>query len=40
MQNIYGKKGYESITADLRKALKQQINKYEDKDALKILETE
>ncbi|MGN7205578.1 sulfatase family protein [Pedobacter sp. SAFR-022] len=40
MQNIYGKKGYESVTADLHKALKQQINKYEDKDALKILETE
>ncbi len=40
MQNVYGKKGYEAITADLRGTLEQQINKFEDKDALKILETE
>lgn len=40
MKNIYGNKGYETITASLRKTLMQQINKLEDKDALKILEAE
>jgi arylsulfatase A-like enzyme len=40
MKNIYGKKGYEAITAELQKVLKQQINKFEDKDALNILEAE
>jgi arylsulfatase A-like enzyme len=40
MSNLYGKKGYETITANLRKTLLQQINKFDDKDALKILEAE
>lgn len=38
MRNIYGNKGYQAITADLHQALRQQINKFEDKDALEILE--
>lgn len=40
MTNVYGKKGYEAIRADLHKALKQQINKLQDKDAEKILKAE
>lgn len=40
MQNVYGKKVYESVLADLRKSLVQEINKFQDKDALKILEAE
>ena len=37
MSNIYGKKGYEKITADLRKELKRQIVELQDQEALKIL---
>ncbi len=38
MKNVYGKKGYEKITADLMQGLKDLIKKYEDEDAAKILE--
>jgi arylsulfatase A-like enzyme len=37
MDNKYGQKGYEKITADMLKTLKQQISKYEDNDAREIL---
>lgn len=37
MHNLYGKKGYEKLTADLKKQLNGQIDKYEDEDAKKIL---
>jgi arylsulfatase A-like enzyme len=37
MTNVYGKKGYEEITADLKKQLNQLIDQYEDEDAKKIL---
>ena len=37
MDNKYGKKGYETIIADLYKELNRQINKFEDQDALQIL---
>ncbi len=37
MDNIYGKKGYEAITANLYKELNKQIEQYEDKDAMKVL---
>lgn len=37
MDNKYGKKGYEAITAELYKELNKQINKFEDEDALQIL---
>lgn len=40
MDNKYGKKGYETVTADLYKELNRQINKFEDKDAGEILEHE
>lgn len=36
INNLYGKKGYEKLTADLMRQLKAQIDKYEDDDALKI----
>ncbi|WP_262493827.1 hypothetical protein [Mucilaginibacter mallensis] len=39
MNNLYGKKGYENITADLRVKLKKMIDKYEDDDAAKIFST-
>ncbi|WP_018621135.1 sulfatase family protein [Spirosoma luteum] len=39
MHNLYGQKGYETITADLKTKLVQQIKKYEDDEALKILES-
>lgn len=38
MNNVYGKKGYEKITADLKKQLNKLIDQYEDGDAKKILE--
>lgn len=38
MDNKYGKKGYETITTSLYKELNRQIEKFDDKDALKILE--
>lgn len=37
MNNLYGKKGYKSITKELHQALKDEIIRYEDHDALKIL---
>ncbi|GGK72610.1 sulfatase [Rufibacter glacialis] len=37
LTNLYGKKGYESITANLKKELEQLIKKYEDEDAQKLL---
>ena len=39
MHNLYGQKGYEEITASLKTKLVQQIKKYEDDEALKILES-
>jgi arylsulfatase A-like enzyme len=40
MENVYGKKGYERIMADLRGSLIQEINRFQDKDALGILKAE
>ncbi|SDD80545.1 sulfatase family protein [Pedobacter soli] len=37
--NVFGKKGYEKLTADLMGQLKKQIEKYEDTEAEKILAT-
>lgn len=37
MQNLYEKKGYERITAELKAQLNRLIAQYEDKDAMKIL---
>ena len=37
MHNLYGQKGYENLTADLKTRLKQQIQKYKDDEALKLL---
>lgn len=37
LHNLYGKKGYEKITASLKERLKQLILQYDDKDALKEL---
>lgn len=37
MNNVYGKKGYEKITAQLKKQLNELIKQYEDSDAEKIL---
>jgi arylsulfatase A-like enzyme len=39
LRNIYGVKGYEAITADLKTKLKDQIRKYKDDEALKIVES-
>lgn len=39
MKNLYGKKGYEKITADLKIKLKQLIDKYEDEDAATLFAT-
>lgn len=36
MRNIYGQKGYEKVTADLKKELAQLIDQYEDVEAMKI----
>jgi len=40
MKNLYGTKGYEKITADLKAELRAQIVKYKDDEALAILEKE
>jgi arylsulfatase A-like enzyme len=40
MQNVYGKKGYEQTTAELKKQLDALIRQYEDEDAKKILDIE
>ena len=40
MNNIYGKKGYEKITAELKKQLSDLIKQYDDKEAEAILEKE
>ena len=37
MNNIYGKKGYENLTRQLKAELNQQIDKFEDNDARQIL---
>lgn len=38
MNNIYGKKGYEKITKELKQLLDQQIEKFDDADARSVLE--
>jgi arylsulfatase A-like enzyme len=38
MNNVYGKKGYEKITADLNRQLNSLIDQYQDEDAKKILQ--
>jgi arylsulfatase A-like enzyme len=40
MNNLYGKKGYEKITAELKKQLNDLIDQYEDDDAKRILQQE
>jgi arylsulfatase A-like enzyme len=37
MRNLYGQKGYEKITADLKKQLSGLINKYDDGDARQLM---
>ncbi|WP_316821078.1 sulfatase [Pedobacter gandavensis] len=37
MNNLYGKKGYEKVTAQMKKELDQQIANYDDQDAAAIL---
>ena len=39
MNNLYGKKGYERVTTDLKRQLKQLIDKYEDEDAARLFST-
>lgn len=39
LKNLYGQKGYEKVTASLKKQLKDQIVKYKDEEALKLMET-
>ena len=39
MHNLYGQKGYEALTATLKTQLVQQIKKYKDDEALKIVES-
>ena len=39
LHNLYGQKGYEAITADLKKKLTEQIKKYKDDEALKLVES-
>lgn len=38
LRNLYGQKGYEKVTALLKKYLKEQIVRYNDEEALKLLE--
>ncbi|HLL97186.1 MAG TPA: sulfatase [Spirosoma sp.] len=38
LRNLYGQKGYERVTAALKKQLKEQIVKYKDEEALKLVE--
>ena len=40
MHNLYGMKGYEAVTADLKTRLKGQIQKYKDDEARTLLESE
>ncbi len=40
MKNIYGSKGYEKITTELKKQLAQLIDQYEDMEASKLMELE
>lgn len=40
MKNVYGKKGLEQVTAELKKELLQQLDKYQDEDAKAILAKE
>ena len=40
MQNLYGKKGYEKITADLKRQLDKLVEQYDDKEAGTILRSE
>jgi arylsulfatase A-like enzyme len=40
MRNIYGKKGYEEITATLKKQLDELIDVYEDDEAKRIVNTQ
>ncbi|MEZ0538320.1 sulfatase family protein [Fibrella arboris] len=37
-RNLYGRKGYERVTASLKKQLKEQIVRYKDEEALKLFE--
>lgn len=39
LHNLYGQKGYEAITADLKKKLTEQIKKYKDDEALKLVDS-
>ncbi|SFE38823.1 Arylsulfatase A [Spirosoma endophyticum] len=39
LHNLYGEKGYETITADLKSKLKGQITQYKDDEAMKIVES-
>ncbi|MBN8825243.1 MULTISPECIES: sulfatase [unclassified Spirosoma] len=39
LHNLYGQKGYETITADLKKKLTEQIKKYKDDEALKLVDS-
>lgn len=38
LNNLYGKKGYEKVTADLKQQLKEQIVQYKDEEALKLVQ--
>jgi len=38
LKNLYGQKGYENVTVSLKKQLKDQIVKYKDEEALKLIE--
>ena len=38
MNNLYGKKGYERITANLKGRLKDLVKKFEDEDAAKMID--
>jgi arylsulfatase A-like enzyme len=40
LKNVYGAKGYEKITADLKAQLRAQIEKYKDDEALKIFDAD
>ncbi len=37
MTNLYGKKGYEKITAELKNQLKREIETYKDEEALALI---
>ncbi|MBC3788727.1 sulfatase family protein [Spirosoma utsteinense] len=38
LNNLYGKKGYEKVTVDLKQQLKEQIVQYKDEEALKLVQ--